>query len=48
MYGIPKSLLIFSFLLGKTVEQVCLGQYQTQIHLDDANVSIECKHTHFS
>ena len=46
MYGIPKT-IDFSFLLGKMVEQVCLGQYQTQIHLDDANISIECKHTLF-
>jgi hypothetical protein len=46
VYGIQKN-ADFSFLLGKTVEQVCLGQYQTQIHLDDANISIECKHTLF-
>ena len=46
MYGVPKT-TDFSFLLGKTVEQVCLGQYQTQIHLDDANVSIECRHALF-
>jgi hypothetical protein len=46
MHGIPKT-TDFSFLLGKIVEQVCLGQYQTQIHLDDANISIECRHVLF-
>ena len=46
MYGIPKT-TDFSFLLGKMVEQVCLGQNQTQIHLDDANISIECRHVLF-
>jgi hypothetical protein len=44
MYGIS-STADFSFLVGKMVEQVCLGQYQTQIHLDDAYLSIEGKHT---
>jgi hypothetical protein len=46
MYGIPKT-TDFGFLLGKVVEQVCLGQYQTQVHLDDASISIECKHALF-
>src|SRR5579863_1397804 len=46
MHGIPKT-TDFSFLLGKMVEQVCLGQYQTQVRLDNANISIECKHTLF-
>jgi len=34
-----------TFLLGQTVEQVCLGQYQTQVRLEDATLSIECKHS---
>ena len=46
MYGIPKT-TAFSFLLGKTVERVCLGQHQTHIYLDDANISIECRHVLF-
>lgn len=46
MYGIPKTIDL-SFLLGKMVQQVCLGRYETQIRLDDANISIECRHTLF-
>ncbi|HVZ18816.1 MAG TPA: hypothetical protein VG897_16995 [Terriglobales bacterium] len=43
MYGIPEATDL-AFLLGKAVEQVCLGRFQTQVHLDDANISIECRH----
>lgn len=43
MYGITKT-GDYGFLVGKLVEQVCLGRYQTQIHLDDARLSIEGKH----
>ena len=46
MFGI-RNASDFSFLLGKTVQLVCLGQYQTRIHLEDANISIECKHRLF-
>lgn len=34
-------------LVGKTVEQVCLGLYETQICLDDAKISVECRHALF-
>lgn len=34
-----------SFLLGQTVEQVCLGQHQTQLRTKDASILIECKHS---
>jgi uncharacterized protein DUF6188 len=44
MYGISKNTDL-SFLLGKIVEQVCLGQFQTQVHLEDASIRIESKHT---
>jgi hypothetical protein len=40
VHGIPKTIDL-NFLLGKTVEQVCLGQYQTQIRLDDGSIFIE-------
>jgi hypothetical protein len=43
MYGLPTTTDL-SFLVGKSVEQVCLGQYQTQVHLEHASISIECKH----
>ena len=44
MYGLTGTLDL-SFLLGGTVIQVCLGQYQTQVRLEDAVILIECKHT---
>ena|SRR5258708_4425785 len=43
MHRLPKETDL-SFLLGKTVEQVCLGQFQTQVHLNAASISIEGKH----
>ncbi len=33
-----------TFLLGQTVEQVCLGQHQTQVRFAEASLLIECKH----
>lgn len=34
----------FSFLIGHQVNQVCFGEYQTQIQLLPASISFECKH----
>jgi len=46
MHGFSKS-TSFSFLKGLTVEQVCLGQYQTWIHFDrSAGFSMEGQYVH--
>jgi hypothetical protein len=42
--GNPLEILLSSWSM---VEQVCLGRHQTQIHFDDANISIECRHMLF-
>ncbi len=40
MYGIPED-ADFSFMVGKVVEQLCIGLYQVQLHLrGDVSISI--------